>query len=286
MRVVKKSDGASDHLTPEELPMALRPIEDVPGHWLLARLGKRVLRPGGRELTDKMLAAVPLAGRDVVELAPGLGLTSREILDRQPRSYVGVDESPEVAAIVQRVVGDTGRVVTGDAASTGLPDRSADAVLGEAMLTMQTDRGKAAIIGEVVRVLRPGGYYAIHELGLQPDDLDADTKTGIRKDLARAIKVNARPLTLSEWRAALEAHGLEVEFTATAPMALLAVRRNLADEGVRGSLRILGNLLRNRGAFKRVLAMRSTFQRHRAALTAVTLVALRTETDPTTEEPS
>ncbi|MCW5952459.1 MAG: class I SAM-dependent methyltransferase [Propionibacteriaceae bacterium] len=266
--------------------MASRPIEDVPGHWLLARLGKRVLRPGGRELTDQMLAAVPLAGRDVVELAPGLGLTAREILDRRPRSYVGVDESPEVAAIVQRVVGDTGRVVNGDAAGTGLPDQSADAVLGEAMLTMQTDRGKAAIIGEAVRVLRPGGYYAIHELGLQPDDLDAETKTTIRKDLARTIKVNARPLTMTEWRAALEAHGLEVEFTATAPMALLAVRRNLADEGLRGSLRILGNLMRDRGAFKRVLAMRSTFRRHRDALIAVTLVARRAETVPTTEEPS
>ncbi|MGC4152321.1 MAG: class I SAM-dependent methyltransferase [Propionicimonas sp.] len=284
---MKKSDGASDHLTPEELPMAQRPIEDVPGHWLLARLGKRVLRPGGRELTDEMLTAVPLTGLDVVELAPGLGLTAREILERQPRSYVGVDESPEVAAIVQRVVGDAGRVVNGDAASTGLPDQSADAVVGEAMLTMQTDRGKAAIIGEAVRVLRPGGYYAIHELGLQPDHLDAETKTSIRKDLARTIKVNARPLTMAEWRAALEAHGLEVEFTGTAPMALLAVRRNLADEGLRGSLRILGNLLRNRGALKRVLAMRSTFHRHRASLTAVTLVARRAETVPTTtEEPS
>lgn len=214
--------------------MAARPIEDVPGHWLLARLGKRVLRPGGRDLTDQMLAAVPLAGRDVVELAPGLGLTAREILDRKPRSYVGVDESPEATAIVQRVVGDIGRVVNGDAANTGLPDQSADAVVGEAMLTMQTDRGKAAIIDEVVRVLRPGGRYAIHELGLQPDDLDAETKTGIRRDLARAIKVNARPLTMVEWREALEAHGLEVEFAATAPMALLAVRRNLADEGVGG----------------------------------------------------
>ena len=69
--------------------MAARPIEDVPGHWLLARLGKRVLRPGGRELTEQMLQALPLAGRDVVELAPGLGLTAREILAREPGSYVG-----------------------------------------------------------------------------------------------------------------------------------------------------------------------------------------------------
>lgn len=283
--LVKKSDDA-DRLELDELPMAARPIEDVPGHWLLARLGKRVLRPGGRELTERMLAAVPLAGRDVVELAPGLGLTAREILARQPSSYVGVDESPEVAAIVQRVVGDAGRVVNGDAATTGLPDQSADAVVGEAMLTMQTDRGKAAIVDEAVRVLRPGGYYAIHELGLQPDDLDDDAKTEIRKDLARAIKVNARPLTITEWRAVLESHGLEVEYTSTAPMALLAIRRNLADEGWLGSLKIAANLLRTRGALKRVLGMRDTFQRYRDELVAVTLVARRPETVTTTEESS
>ena len=29
--------------------------EKMPGHWVLARLGKRVLRPGGMELTRLML---------------------------------------------------------------------------------------------------------------------------------------------------------------------------------------------------------------------------------------
>ncbi|MEA5118585.1 MAG: class I SAM-dependent methyltransferase [Propionicimonas sp.] len=280
-------EDAAD-LDTSQLPMAARPIEDVPGHWLLARLGKRVLRPGGRELTLQMLDAVPLAGLDVVELAPGLGLTAREILASSPRSYTAVDESPEAAALVRRAIGEAGRVVDGDAAHTGLPAASADAVIGEALLTMQTDRGKTAIIDEAVRVLRPGGYYAIHELGLQPDELDDHAKTAIRQDLARAIKVNARPLTMAEWRAALAGHGLEVEFTATAPMALLDLRRNLADEGVRGVLRIAGNLVRNPAARRRVLTMRTVFRRHRQALVAVTLVARRPAlpTDSTTQEPA
>ncbi|MEA5053900.1 MAG: class I SAM-dependent methyltransferase, partial [Propionicimonas sp.] len=187
-------EDAAD-LDTSQLPMAARPIEDVPGHWLLARLGKRVLRPGGRELTLQMLDAVPLAGLDVVELAPGLGLTAREILASSPRSYTAVDESPEAAALVRRAIGEAGRVVDGDAAHTGLPAASADAVIGEALLTMQTDRGKTAIIDEAVRVLRPGGYYAIHELGLQPDELDDHAKTEIRPALPRAIKGHAPPLT-------------------------------------------------------------------------------------------
>ncbi|PRC44304.1 SAM-dependent methyltransferase, partial [Mycobacterium sp. ITM-2017-0098] len=39
------------------LPLAERSDADLPGHWLLARLGKRVLRPGGLELTTRLLAA-------------------------------------------------------------------------------------------------------------------------------------------------------------------------------------------------------------------------------------
>ena len=37
------------------------PPEKMPGHWLLARLGKRVLRPGGLELTQRLLERFGLA---------------------------------------------------------------------------------------------------------------------------------------------------------------------------------------------------------------------------------
>ncbi|WP_216373058.1 hypothetical protein [Streptomyces tailanensis] len=46
----------------------------MPGHWLLARVGKRVLRPGGVELTRWMLDALGVDPEDrVVELTAGLG---------------------------------------------------------------------------------------------------------------------------------------------------------------------------------------------------------------------
>lgn len=134
------------------LPQADRPIDDVQGHWLLARLGKRVLRPGGLELTTQLLCEVHLAGAEVVELAPGIGRTATLILAAEPAGYVGVDADPSATALV---VGERGRIVTADAADTGLPGGSADVVIGEAMLTMQSPRGKKAIIDEAVRVLNP-----------------------------------------------------------------------------------------------------------------------------------
>ena len=36
---------------------------NIPGHWVLAQLGKRVLRPGGMELTRRMLAALTIVVR-------------------------------------------------------------------------------------------------------------------------------------------------------------------------------------------------------------------------------
>lgn len=265
---------------PAVLPYEGRRADNAPGHWLLARLGKRVLRPGGLELTRDLLRHAEITGSDVVELAPGLGRTATDILAADPRSYVGVEKDPDAARLTERVVGARGRVVTEDAASTGLPDASADVVLAEAMLTMQSDASKRAIIAEAARVLRPGGRYAIHELGLVPDDLDAEFTTELRRELARVIKVNARPLTVAEWRALLEEAGLVVEWTSVAPMALLQVRRNIADEGPLGVLRIVRNVLRDADARRRVLAMRSLFRRHRDTLRGVAVVARRVDGDP------
>ena len=79
------------------LPQAQRRIEDVAGHWLLARLGKRVLRPGGAAMTTQLLGDAGVTGADVVELAPGLGRTAAQIVAGRPRSYVGVDADQDAA---------------------------------------------------------------------------------------------------------------------------------------------------------------------------------------------
>jgi len=257
------------------LPLAERSDADLPGHWLLARLGKRVLRPGGLELTSRLLAAAEIEGADVVELGPGLGRTARDIVALHPRSYVGVDDTAAATEAVREVVRPVqGLVVVADAAVTGLPDDSADVVVGEAMLTMQGDKAKRAIIAEAFRVLRPGGRYAIHELGLTPDSMPQETKDDIRRDLARSIKVNARPLTAAEWIQLLADAGFKSITVDYAPMALLNPARVLADEGFVGALRIVKNIVVRAAARRRVIGMRRTFHRYRRSLTAVAAVGV------------
>lgn len=257
------------------LPFAGRDTAHLPGHLLLAKLGKKVLRPGGAELTKTMLRHLRLRGADVVELAPGLGATAADILEHRPHSYLGIERDRDAAVTVEAVLDGAGRCIVADAAATTLPDASADVVIGEAMLSMQTDRAKSAIMGEVRRVLRPGGRYAIHELALTPDDLTGEVKENVRTALARSAKVNARPLTVAEWELLCTEHGLRVERVDHAPVTLLEPRRLIADEGVIGAARLVWNLLRDGAARRRILSMRATFRRYRSLMTAVSIIAVK-----------
>ena len=64
------------------MPNEGREVTKTPGHWVLAQLGKKVLRPGGKELTQKMLQGLAITRDDcVVEFAPGMGYTARLCLE-------------------------------------------------------------------------------------------------------------------------------------------------------------------------------------------------------------
>lgn len=263
--------------TREAIPGAGLDLAKMPGHWLLARMGKRVLRPGGLELTRALLRALAIQTSDaVVEFAPGLGVTAQLALSYRPASYVGVERDEAAAAAVRRSLkSPQQRCIVGQAEATGLPDASATVIYGEAMLTMHTPGQKAAIVREALRVLQPGGRYGIHELCLVPDTLDEAAKEAILRDLSQVIRVGARPLTPSEWRAVLEAEGFRVQTEARAPMHLLELPRVLADEGFWRTLRFTWNVLRTPVALRRVLAMRQVFRRYRDNLGAIALVAVK-----------
>jgi hypothetical protein len=257
-----------------ELPGADLDVKRMPGHWLLARLGKRVLRPGGLDLTRQMLEALSITPRDhVVELAPGIGTTMRLTLARSPASYIGVERDEVAARRIRRSLRPGDDCRRGDAAQTGLADGCASVVYGEAMLTMQTADHKRAIVREAHRVLAAGGHYGIHELALRPDELNEAEKAEIQRELSGVIHVGARPLTSSGWVRLLESAGFEVEQTVTAPMRLLEPGRILSDEGPLGALRIAVNILRSRAARERVMAMRRVFRTYASKMCAVMIVA-------------
>lgn len=258
------------------------PVEKVPAHWLMARLGKRVLRPGGIETTRWLLEAARIAPHDdVIELAPGLGTTAREILARRPASYVGIERDEAAVAFARKALARPSvQILRGDASKVVLPDGAASVVIGEAMLSMQGATRKRAIVCEARRLLRPGGRYAIHELAVAPDDTSPEVLAEIEKDLSRTIHVGVRIGTVAQWRHWLEEEGFFVEEQRTAPMRLLEADRMIADEGFVGVARFLFNMVRTPGATTRLREVSSVFRKHAKHLCAVALVAQRRSIKP------
>ncbi|MBL8215210.1 MAG: methyltransferase domain-containing protein [Bryobacterales bacterium] len=252
-------------------------VSRQPGHWVLAALGKRVLRPGGLELTEQLIEGLsPNAEDDVVEFAPGLGVTAQMVLNRNPRSYIGIERESKVAGqLANRFAAANTRFLNASAEATCLEDGCAGVVYGEAMLSMQTPEQKRRILTEAFRILRPGGRYGIHELALTPNDVEDRVRKAIEREMSLNIHVGVRPLTTSEWRKSLEKAGFRVTWEQRAPMHLLEPRRVIADEGIMGAARMVFNLLRKPAARRRVLSMRAMFRRYSSQLSAVALVAVK-----------
>ncbi|MDO5701048.1 MAG: methyltransferase domain-containing protein [Bowdeniella nasicola] len=266
--------------TPEQVHGQRQGPEEqrMQGHWLLAKLGKRVLRPGGIELTRRLIAAAKPTSTDrIVEFGPGVGRTASMLLACNPREYVGVDPNTEGTAALNAILKkyDQARLVAADAKDTGLADASYDLVVGEAMLSMQTPKNKAAIAKEAFRILAPGGRYAIHELGILPEDATDEQVAAISKSLSGSIRVGAKPLTTRLWTAFFEEAGFQVEYADHNPMHLLEPKRIISDEGFVGAMRFFKNVATNPPARARIRQMRTNFREHRDNLQAVAFVAVK-----------
>lgn len=258
--------------------MIVTNFDKAQGHWLLARMGKKVLRPGGKELTQKLINALQISEQDdVVEFAPGLGFTASLTLRNNPHSYIGVDaDTDAVDALQKKITGKNIAFIQGTAAHTNLQAENKDKVYGEAMLTMQADHRKLEIIREAHRILKKGGLYAIHELGLAPDELGEGVKAEIQKKLSQTIHVNARPLTEQEWKSLLEQEGFSVVQVYTNAMSLLETKRIIDDEGFWRTIKIAFNILIYPAARRRILEMRKVFRKYSDHMTGIVIIARKT----------
>jgi len=221
--------------------MDTKDIQKAHGHWILAKMGKKVLRPGGKELTKKLIDALHFNDSDnVVEFAPGMGFTASLTLAHKLHSYVGVDADEDIVRMLsKRLQNSQASFILGNASQTNLESDSKDKVYGEAMLT----------------------------------DVDDTLKSKIQRDLALSIKVNARPLTENEWKHLLEQEGFAVKKVMTNGMHLLEMNRIIDDEGLMGATKIGWNILTHPKARKRILEMRKVFKQYQTHMNAIAIVA-------------
>ena len=250
-------------------------FETEQGHWILSRMGKKVLRPGGKELTLRLINGLQINPDDeVIEFAPGIGYTAMKVLKNNPKTYIGIELDEAAATDLRKIIkGENKKIIVGNASKVPLENGCATKVYGEAMLTMHADHRKSEIIKEAYRLLKKGGLYGIHELGLAPDNISHDLKAKVQKELALCIKVNARPLTQSEWIALLKKEGFKIKMVEVNPMSLLDTSRIIDDEGFFRSLKIGFNIIRQPAARRRINEMRCVFNKYKNHMNAIAIVA-------------
>ena len=208
-------------------------------------------------------AGAPLSVREVEAAASGAPAAHTSAQAATRSSVRSPSETAAASVVLRDLADEYAQLLCAHdpeaAACTGLPDASADLVVGEAMLTIQSPQAKAAIVKEAARLLAPGGRYAIHEMAVSSGYSQEDFEAA-RKELSRTIKVGARPLTEDGWRQLMEDAGLEVVFSAKAPLRLLEPTRLIRDEGLLGALRFWNNARKMPGAKERLRTMRKAFK--------------------------
>jgi len=242
--------------------------EPVATTWPLAqRIVTGVVRPGGEVMVRRALEGAGFGEGDrVIELAPGLGLTSRALIAANPRSWTGVEPDPFAAAHLRKAVGAPGRdVVEAPVDATGLPAASASVVVSDALLSTLDAPGRASVIAEAVRLLSEGGRLMLHELAPAPDaGPDA---------IGRLADAGLTPLTEAGWRGEVEAAGLVIVGSLVARLDLAEQKDLMREAGPRGALALTREFALDAGVRTASLKLRQTLERDALALRSVVVVA-------------
>ena len=247
--------------------------QTAPGHQVLAAVGKTVLRPGGRRATEQLFGWANLQpGDTVLELASSFGYSAIAMSQRYGVQVTGVENNPESverarANVAAAGLSDRISILQGDIFHLDQIAGQFDAVLAEAILTMQSAPGKAKILAGVHDRLKPGGQFLSHELlATEPED-------ELYAALRQAIRVNATPLSATDWLNACTTAGLAVRQHQTGKMDLLEPQTILRDEGLTVGLKMFWTLLTRPLIRQRILAMRQVFKQYRYQLGYIVLCA-------------
>lgn len=235
--------------------------------WPLAqRVTAGLVCPGGRPMVVRALEGVGLEDGDrVVEMTPGLGITSAIVLERGPRTWTGLEPDPIGREHLERAFGGSGRrVLDAPPAASGLEDEAASVVIIDALLSTLDADGRAAVLAEASRLLRSGGRLALHELAPAGEDPEA-------ADAFAGVVVT--PLTEEGWRAATVAAGLVPVGSLTGRLAMPSPRDILRGAGPRTALRITRELATDAALRSAALAARRVVEDHELWLRSALVVA-------------
>jgi SAM-dependent methyltransferase len=204
-------------------------VQALDPYAFLAVLGKRVIHPGGRASTDRLLAAGQVQqGERVLDIGCGVGTTAIRIARESGADVVAADIARLMRQRAERNVAAASleakvEVHDADILALPYPDDSFDVVVAEAV-TMFVSRRRAA--AELVRVTRPGGRVLATEFCWRRPPTD-EAKEIFLGQVCPGMRFD----TIEEWAEIYGDAGLIDVETESGPFAMMTARGFLADEG-------------------------------------------------------
>lgn len=232
----------------------------MPGHLFLAGLGKKMLRPGGKLATERILDHFELNENSIVlEVAPNMGTTAIHLVKTYGCKVYAVDiHGPSLEKAKENVknAGLEDKIILqmGDARKLPFEDEMFDAVINEAMLTMLPNKDKIKALQEYYRVLKKGGKLGTHDLTLKYPPKDE-----VMKQFWDILKMMATPLSVLDWQELYSEIRFRESEMHTGNMSLLSLDGIIRDEGWEGAMTILENASETEETRSRFLEMTSFF---------------------------
>lgn len=237
-----------------------------------AKLGKRVINPGGIAGRNRLLAALDIQpGSRVLEIGCGSGHTACYLAERFHCQVTAVDLSAGMIAAARQRVTKAGlqaqvRCETADIAGLPFAEHSFDYVIVQAVL-MFVDKARA--LTEIQRVLKPGGQFGAIEFAWHQPPPDAVRDGTHQVCGCRVLEFH----TCDEWASWLQRLRYQGVQSQEHAFALLSIPGFVRDEGIINCLRILSRVLRQRGSIPRMVEIWGHFARHRAHFCYVLMTA-------------
>lgn len=228
------------------------------GHFLLKRLGKKKLRPGGVTATNWLLSNVSFnEDTKVLEVACNEADTLITLSKKYNLHAVGIDINKKaidkaIKTIEKENLSEKISLKVASALSIPFPDDSFDVVINEAMLTMLPNESKEKAVSEYFRVLKKGGILLTHDVMLVKEDND------LIERLRKVINVPVTPLTKNNWISLFKSNGFSDIISIDNPMTLMSDKGMALDEGKENAKKIHENAMKDKNK-EQFFAMKKLF---------------------------
>lgn len=237
-------------------------------HEFLSRLGKKILRPGGKQGTNFLLKHAKInKSSSILEVACNQGETLISLYKKYKCNVIGVDNNQHFINLAQKNIKRKSLerkigLLCCDAEKMPFLDNSFDVIITQAMLTMLSNEKFKLVLREYFRILKPGGLLLTHDLVIYNDLLI--------NELRNLTLVPVNPKHPQKWSNLFTLNDFIVKKELVGKMNLINPLGLLRNEGF-NTFKILKNGLKkeNKNRFKQLY---SFFNKNRKKLGFICLV--------------